>query len=80
LYERLAITRPADIPPMVCYDFSFFILNFVCLVFDGINLIDSELPIETTALLCSSIRKLYTHEEIKNDIAFDNRMDKIKKV
>jgi hypothetical protein len=39
---------------------------------------DSEPPTEPTGLLCSAIRKLYTHEEIKNGVAFDNRMNKIK--
>ena len=39
---------------------------------------DKEPPIEPTALLCSTIRKLYTHDEIKNGIEFDERIQKIK--
>ncbi|CAF1426428.1 unnamed protein product [Rotaria sp. Silwood1] len=52
--------------------------NIQPIVFNGINLVDKESPIEPTALLCSSIRKLYTHDEIKNGIDFDGRMQSIK--
>ncbi|CAF4681261.1 unnamed protein product, partial [Rotaria sp. Silwood2] len=60
---RVVITPLADIPPMF---------------YNGIDLPDSEPPIEPTTLLCSSIRKLYTNEEIKNGILFNDRMEKIK--
>ncbi|CAF0810132.1 unnamed protein product [Rotaria sordida] len=47
--------------------------------YNGINLLDSEPAIELTALLCSSIRKLYTNEEIathtQNDLVeFDDEV------
>ncbi|CAF3169676.1 unnamed protein product [Rotaria sp. Silwood2] len=52
--------------------------NSMMRFYNGIDLPDSEPPIEPTTLLCSSIRKLYTNEEIKNGILFNDRMEKIK--
>ncbi|CAF2730822.1 unnamed protein product [Rotaria sp. Silwood2] len=54
--------------------------NSMMRFYHGINLLDSEPPIEPTVLLCSSIRKLYTNEEIKNGIVFNDRMEKIKEL
>ncbi|CAF1999859.1 unnamed protein product [Rotaria magnacalcarata] len=50
------------------------------IIYNGINLVDKEPPIEPTALLCSSIRKLYNHDEIKDGIVFDERMQRIKEL
>ena len=40
-------------------------------------MIEREPPIEPTAMLCSTIRKLYSSDEIRHGIAFDERFEKV---
>ena len=47
-------------------------------MFNGTNLIDREPPIEPTAMLYSTIRKLYSSDEIRRGIAFDERLGKVR--
>ncbi|CAF4749389.1 unnamed protein product [Rotaria sp. Silwood1] len=54
--QNVTITSATDLQPII---------------FNGINLIDTEPPIEPTAMICSTIRKLYSSDEIRNGIPFD---------
>ena len=46
-------------------------------MFNGSNLTERELPIEPRAMLCSTIRKLYSSDEIRRGIVFDEQLEEV---